>query len=219
VGHETDFTIADFVADMRAPTPSAAAEIISRDWSEWRQTVADLQARLERTTRHALTGRRRHLAQLASSYALREPRRVVRQWIQRVDDLAENLFAGTQNAIQLRKNSVRLLEARLKVRHPSREIARCRQHLTHLAARLRTLGPQATLDRGYALVLDPAHRPVMQAASSLEGQPVRIVLSKGTLQAVVNEVRPRETLIETLASVTTAAPTPKKPRGRRKTAS
>ncbi len=71
VGHETDFTIADFVADLRAPTPSAAAELITRDWSEWRQTIAKLQARLERTTRQVVGDHRRHLARLASSYALR----------------------------------------------------------------------------------------------------------------------------------------------------
>jgi len=91
VGHETDFTIADFVADLRAPTPSAAAELLTRDWTEWRQTIEKLHARLERTTRQVLADHRRNLARLASSYALREPRRVVRQWAQKLDDLQENL--------------------------------------------------------------------------------------------------------------------------------
>ena len=93
VGHETDFTIADFVADLRAPTPSAAAELLTRDWAEWREVIAKLRARLERTTRQVLADHRRQLARLGSSYALREPRRVVRQWAQRLDDLRENLCA------------------------------------------------------------------------------------------------------------------------------
>src|SRR5476649_1785930 len=116
VGHETDFTIADFVADLRAPTPSAAAELLTRDWTEWRQTVAKLHARLERTTRQVLGDHRRHLTRLASSYALREPRRVVRQWAQRLDDLRENLFAAAHNTIQARQQALRFLKARLVAR-------------------------------------------------------------------------------------------------------
>src|SRR5476651_159884 len=122
VGHETDFTIADFVADMRAPTPSAAAELLTRDWNEWRDALAKLHARLERTTRQVLLGHRQNLTRLASSYALREPRRVVRQWAQRLDDLRENLYAAAHNSIQSRQNALRLIEARLKGRHPSREL-------------------------------------------------------------------------------------------------
>src|SRR5476651_1849006 len=122
VGHETDFTIADFVADLRAPTPSAAAELLTRDWTEWRQTVEKLHARLERTTRQVLGDHRRHLARLASSHALREPRRIVRQWAQRLDDLGENLYAAAHNTIQARQQALRLLKTRLAARHPAREL-------------------------------------------------------------------------------------------------
>src|SRR5471032_329355 len=70
VGHEIDFTIADFVADLRAPTPSAAAELITREWSDWRGTVQALRNRLDRNVRQELLTHRRHLARLSSSYAL-----------------------------------------------------------------------------------------------------------------------------------------------------
>src|SRR5271156_6480530 len=126
VGHETDFTIADFVADLRAPTPSAAAELLTRDWTEWRQTVAKLHVRLERTTRQVLGERRRHLKQLANSYVLREPRRVVRQWAQHLDDLQENLYAAAHNSIQARQQALRFLKARLLTHHPARELERRR---------------------------------------------------------------------------------------------
>src|SRR5277367_18002 len=142
VGHETDFTIADFVADLRAPTPSAAAELLTRDWSEWREEVAKLRVRLERTTRQVLGDHRRHLARLASSYALREPRRVVRQWAQRLDGLRENLRTAAQRAIQSRRHEWSLLKTQLAAHHPARELERRRGHLTQLAARLRALGPQ-----------------------------------------------------------------------------
>jgi exodeoxyribonuclease VII large subunit len=217
VGHETDFTIADFVADLRAPTPSAAAELLTRDWSEWRQIVAKLGARLDRTTRQVLGDHRRHLARLASSYALREPRRVVRQWAQRVDDLRENLHAAILGAIGSRRHELNLLKARLTPHHPARELERRRGHLFQLAARLRALGPQGTLDRGYALVLDAEGHPISQAKKALEGKPVRIVLSKGLAEANVTRAEPGKTLAEALAGrVAEAVPAAKKGKPGRK---
>jgi exodeoxyribonuclease VII large subunit len=198
VGHETDFTIADFVADLRAPTPSAAAELLTRDWSDWRQEVAALGARLERNVRQALLGHRRHLAQLASSYALREPRRVVRQFCQRLDDLRESLHDGAGGALASRREDVQRLAARLGNLHPARELARRRAHLDHLAARLRALGPQGTLDRGYALVLDTQGRPVSKAVKALEGKSVRLVLAQGTADATVTGAQPGQTLADAL---------------------
>ncbi|HUB65912.1 MAG TPA: exodeoxyribonuclease VII large subunit [Candidatus Methylacidiphilales bacterium] len=218
VGHETDFTIADFVADVRAPTPSAAAELLTRDWNEWRESVGKLKARLGHSTRQALARRRRQVEHLASSYALREPQRIVRQWAQRLDDLRENLYARTLNTVQARRHQVRLMEARLAAHHPARELGRRRQHLAQLSARLRALGPQATLDRGYALVLDAAGRPVFQAAKSLEGKPVEIVLSDGTAGANLTKVQPKRTLLEALRAKAKKSAPPEKNRkkGKRK---
>ena len=200
VGHETDFSIADFVADLRAPTPSAAAELLTRDWSEWRQTLSDLRVRLDRSVRQGILTQRRELTRLASSYALREPRRVVRQWSQRLDDLRGDLQVGIRDALALRREALRLLAARLKIHQPSRELERRRAHLAHLAARLRTLGPQGTLDRGYALVLDAQNHPVLQATQARAGQAVRLVLSQGALDAQLTDVQPEVTLLNVLAS-------------------
>jgi exodeoxyribonuclease VII large subunit len=199
IGHETDFTIADFVADLRAPTPSAAAELLTRDWNDWRQAVTDLRVRMERNVRQVLIGQRKHFSRLASSYALREPRRVVRQWAQQLDDLRENLHAAAGEALRSRTENLRSLAARLQNRHPARELARRRLHLEHLAARLRTLGPQGTLDRGYALVLDEQNRPITQVEKSSEGRAVRLVLSKGVTGAKLTVPQPGKTLLETLA--------------------
>jgi len=217
VGHETDFTIADFVADLRAPTPSAAAELLTRDWAEWREAIGKLRARLDRTARQVLGEHRRNLARIASSYALREPRRVVRQMAQRLDDLRENLQENTRRALLLRKQELHLLKTRLAAHQPTREIERRRSHLTQLAARLRTLGPQGTLDRGYALVLDEAGHPLSQANKVVEGQAVRLVLSKGTAAASITGVDPQRNLIEALHSTAqVTAPAAKKTKSRKK---
>jgi exodeoxyribonuclease VII large subunit len=210
VGHETDFTIADFVADLRAPTPSAAAELLTRDWAEWREEIGKLRTRLDRTARLVLGEHRRHLARLANSYALREPRRVVRQWAQRLDDLRETLRDAAKLALQRRRHELSLLKAQLAAHHPAREIARRRQHLAQLDARLRALGPQATLDRGFALVFDPQGRPLTEAAKAGAGETLKIVLSKGALGAQVTETLPDQTLADALRPA--APPRAKKPR-------
>ena len=214
IGHETDFTIADFIADLRAPTPSAAAELLTRDWNDWRQAVFDLRSRMDRTVRQSLGAHRRHLARLGSSYALREPRRVVRQWAQRLDDLRENLHAAAGSSLHAQRHGLGILAARLKAHHPSRELEQRRRHLAHLAARLKSLGPQGTLDRGYALVLDEKNRPVTRAVKALEGREVRLVLSKGLAKANITAAQPALTLISALS--TENAPAAKKSKLRHK---
>ena len=210
VGHETDFTIADFVADLRAPTPSAAAELLTRDWSDWRQEISERRGRLNRSIRQALAAHRRHLSQLGSSYALREPRRVVRQWAQRLDDLRENVIAVATGAVRSRRHALLLAAAGLKAYHPARALELRRGHLAHLAARLRTLGPQGTLDRGYALVLDEKNRPLRRVKKAMD---VRLVLSQGAAEARITEAQPEKTLIDALTPPVPPA-RKSKPRGK-----
>jgi exodeoxyribonuclease VII large subunit len=198
VGHETDFSIADFVADLRAPTPSAAAELLTRDWNDWRKLVLGLRQRLDREARRVLQTHRRHHTILSSSAALREPRRVVRQWLQRVDDLRENLHETVRENLRRRATVLQALRQRLKMRHPSRELQGRQKHLNHLEARLRALGPQATLDRGYALVLDTRHHAVARAEELQNNQSFHVVLSRGAVTARVEQTLPSATLLDTL---------------------
>jgi exodeoxyribonuclease VII large subunit len=219
VGHETDFTIADFVADLRAPTPSAAAELLTRDWAEWRDLVAGLAGRLTRQTRAVLAAQRRQLGHLAGSYALREPRRVVRQWAQRLDDLRVALATSVQRKLLERRERIKSAGQRLAVHRPAREIARRRAHLGQIEARLRVLGPQGTLDRGYALALDAAGQPLRQARKALEAKPVTVVLARGTLAATVTGVEPEGSLLSALTPGPEAGEKTRKVSRRRKSKS
>ncbi len=190
VGHETDFTIADFVADLRAPTPSAAAELVSREWDEWREEIAALAQRLERATRHSLVERRSQWERLAQSYVFREPRRVVEQMQQRVDDLTELLRDRLRRNVEDRRHHLEKLLLRWTAVDPRDVIVRRREQLTQWEARLRALGPTATLQRGYALVLDDKGRIIRDANPKLVGKDASVRLARGSLSVKVLEASP-----------------------------
>lgn len=192
VGHETDFTIADFVADLRAPTPSAAAELITRDWSEWHDEVHELNRRLGRALRVRVESARARLDRLAGSYALREPARVVRQMQQRVDDLSESLRGGLVSALRNRRHQWEQLQWRWQGVDPRGRLERLRHDLSHAAEQLEVLSPRATLARGYAIIHDADGRVVKESDPSLVNQPIRVRLAQGSLDATVTDAKAGE---------------------------
>jgi exodeoxyribonuclease VII large subunit len=146
VGHEIDFTIADFVADLRAPTPSAGAEILTQHWVELRERSSQLQSRLLQSVRRELILKRRTLEAVAAR--LRNPRDQLREKAQRVDELS----------MRLERLMVHLLE-------------RKKLSLERLAGQLDALSPLAVLSRGYALVQDDQQR-VIRSARQIQPQQV-----------------------------------------------
>jgi exodeoxyribonuclease VII large subunit len=187
VGHETDFTIADFVADLRAPTPSAAAELVSREWKDWREEVGDLSKRMERAVLGMLRERRSEWERLRQSYVFREPGRVIAQMQQRVDDLTDLLRSGLQHGVEERRHELDKLSLRWAAVDPRQVIARQRERLSQWEARLRTLGPAATLQRGYALVLDRDGRIIREAKPSQVGNAATVRLAKGSLHVHIDK--------------------------------
>lgn len=213
VGHETDFSIADFVADLRAPTPSAAAEMITRDWSEWRALVAGLATGLHRTAARHLFHLRREHERLAASASLKNIHRAVNRMAQQLDDIAFRLESDAREALARRQARLPLLALRLKALHPSQIVHRNRQRLLHLtaqfenrnprnrvalyknklhylASRLTALGPQKTLDRGYALLLDSTDKPIRQPDANHIGQTATLLFSRAKVSVTVTDVRP-----------------------------
>jgi exodeoxyribonuclease VII large subunit len=210
VGHETDVTIADFVADLRAPTPSAAAELVVREKAELVRQLATLGTRLRRAMGQR-TGRvADRLADIRRRRVLTDPGRPLRDWARRVDDLGARLSrAVTRHATRTRERldraarSLRPALLRAPVRHRRQlaanlggrleralrgETARRRRAVEALAARLDSLSPLACLARGYAIALLPAGEVVTRAEQVRVGERLAVRLRAGSLGCRVEDV-------------------------------
>ena len=155
VGHETDFTICDFVADLRAPTPSVAAEMVSRPDEDWGEEVRAWGDRLGEATVEFLQEKKRRVTDLAGSYVFREPRKMVEMSGQRVDELAVQLLRGLETGWRYRKQYVQGLLGRWAALRPERRFRELSLRVQAAADRLRAMGPEETLKRGYALIQTP----------------------------------------------------------------
>ena len=212
VGHETDFTIADFVADLRAPTPSAAAELVIESKHRLAEHLALLHQRLARATRYRLLMARSQLNDLAQHGAFARIQDVMVRRAQRLDELAYRLAANYQTL--LREYHRRLDVAASRVRHfdfkrslvitrgqldagteSLRHAFRARlaehgAHVERLAAQLDALSPVKILDRGYALIFDSKGALVKDATLLSSGDQVSARVNKGSFTANVNETKP-----------------------------
>jgi len=209
VGHEVDFSIADLVADHRAPTPSAAAELLSPDRRELQQRLQAIEANLVRLIRRKLSTAATELAHLQKR--LKHPGHRLREQAQRLDDLEQRLIRAQHNLLQRRRSQLALLESRLQARSPlprlqqlqrdterlrqrleaaiNQQLERNRQRLAHLAQMLDSLSPLATLQRGYAIVTDSQGRVVTDASAVAPGDEVEARLAKGRLGLTVKDVK------------------------------
>ena len=181
VGHETDFTICDFAADLRAPTPSAAAEMVSRPDADWQEEVETLGERLESAVRDVLEEKKRRVVELAGSYVFREPRRMVELSAQRVDELGLQLQRGLENAWRHRQQMATALLQRWLALRPERKLAESALRLKGAADRLRALGPEETLRRGYTLVQSPEGKLIRGVAAAKKRGDLLVKFSDGRL--------------------------------------
>jgi exodeoxyribonuclease VII large subunit len=188
VGHETDFTIADFVADLRAPTPSAAAEMICRDWSEWRELLFHHQKHLEQAALRQVRLLGEKVRRYQFHYVFREPRQAVLRWRQRLDEATAALLREAERGLEGRRLCLERLWERWQRNHPRRATQQMRERLEDWEERLRALGPEATLARGYALVWDQGGRIVREASPALLGRFLAVDLARGRLGVKVEKV-------------------------------
>jgi len=186
VGHEVDFTISDFVADLRAPTPSAAAEIVIQSKEEISQRVKQLEGRLEGVIRSRIVERRHFLASKVGSRGFVVAETRIRRMAQRVDDLTFRLEQiGRSGAfIRSRAHRVEICEQRLSNAVHQR-LKKCHQAFAGIAHTLEALSPLAVLERGYAICLTPEGHVIRSVNTVETDAAVKVRLHDGSLLAKV----------------------------------
>lgn len=162
VGHETDFTICDFVADLRAPTPSAAAELAVPDCAELIAAVRYSEGKINRSMRVKLDDGRQRLGRLAASPSLKRPQELIELQRMRVDHLAARLSARV-----------------------SQSLSGAQARLSAAGGKLHALSPLATLSRGYSIAYDAANRPISKIAQAQAGDSITLRLQDGSLGCTV----------------------------------
>jgi exodeoxyribonuclease VII large subunit len=211
IGHETDFTIADFVADLRAPTPSAAAELVTAAQHRIQERVDVLAVRVHRAGRYHLMHARQRYTRLSAESVLRRLRDVVDRRDQRLDELHLRLESGSQRRLRTASQHLLLLVERQRRQDISVRIAATHRRLqattqslqqgaaltisarqtrlTRASTQLEALSPLAVLSRGYALVYSANGRLLRSAEQTAAGETIHARLGHGSLEARVTQAK------------------------------
>ena len=209
IGHEIDFTIADFCADVRAPTPSAAAEMVVPDGEEWLASLRRIGSRLQRALLRSMESRAQRLRWLAGRAALVSPSARLAQQAQRLDELEQRLSRSVGRLLAERRSALaelrsnlwqvspiarvqgaaarhKLLLARLRASMLN-YLRHSRERLAPLERTLNAVSPLATLQRGYAIVVAADGRILRNAADAAPGSIIEARLALGSVRAKVEQ--------------------------------
>jgi len=210
VGHEIDFTIADFVADLRAPTPSGAAELVSPDHHEWQQRFRQLQSRLHTATQLQLKQSEQQLDWLSKRLQQQHPGQQLRQQAQRLDELEQRLQRNLQQRLQQQRSELAHASNRLQQHNPQRRIQQLqstqqqlnsrlqramqlqlqqrRQQLQGVTRALDAVSPLATLGRGFSITRNHQDGRVLRDIEDATiGATIETRLAQGRLHSKVTE--------------------------------
>lgn len=210
IGHEVDFTLAEFAADVRAATPTAAAEYLVPDRQALLRDLARQATRLRAAAERTLERRAQRIDRLGISLRAHDPERRLALHGERLAGLRQRLQHAATAAITRHRRRLESLAPRIAARHPAqrtalaaqrlrqigealghagpRSLERPRQRLALLARALATVSPRATLARGYAIVRDVHDRPLLSAQNLASGMPVRLDLHDGSASARIEAV-------------------------------
>lgn len=206
VGHETDFTISDFVADIRAPTPSIAAEIISQPYSELKETLEGYQSYLLKSVESQFDSQRTRITNLIKR--IRHPGDKLREIGQKVDYLETALIQEMHQKVSFKKNQLNLTQLSLQQNSPQNKVKeakvylqnaskdllkafklkveRKRKLLGELVATIEAVSPLSVLARGYSIISTEPEGKILSSSNQVKiGQTISAVLNKGSIKAEV----------------------------------
>ncbi|WGG44129.1 exodeoxyribonuclease VII large subunit [Rossellomorea sp. DA94] len=214
VGHETDFTIADFVADLRAPTPTAAGELAVPHIDDLLERIMNRKLRLIKSFKTKLQSERNRLNGLTKSYALRNPRNLYQQKIEAVDRLTDQLQRNISMHVKQDRDRLSVLHSRLERVHPSqiikvqhervlsmqtmlekqfKQVLKEKNHrFTSALSTLHALSPLKIMDRGYSLVYRDGGDLIKSSRQVKEGDRIEINVKDGKIHCEVESVEERE---------------------------
>lgn len=187
VGHEIDFTIADFTADLRAPTPSAAAELVVGCKDDFIRRINDLSSVMQRVLRQTVNEAAARLKNLEGSYVFREPSNLVRQYTERLNAIRLELL--NQLAGATREIDQRLDDSSHRIATAAR--VKCERALNLLSkaeSALRVMNPTSVLRRGYSITKDSGGRCISSPEGLRQGSKIVTILSRGEVLSTVDKV-------------------------------
>ncbi|NYE04963.1 exodeoxyribonuclease VII large subunit [Bacillus niacini] len=214
VGHETDFTIADFVADMRAPTPTAAAELAVPHIDELMERLLQRKTRMLQSMNGRYRYEKQRLERAQKSYAFRYPQRLYEQKLEQVDKLTESLVRGAARLTDLKKSKHETIHNRLIRNHPKvalrdaevrferskKDIQRAmgqiflkkQTEFERILATLQALSPLKIMERGFSLVYSEDNVLIKSVKQVKENEPLQIQLTDGSLLCNVQTIKESE---------------------------
>ena len=206
VGHETDFTISDFVSDLRAPTPSIAAEIISQPYSELIETLEGYQNYISRSVISQIDFQRTQITNLVKR--IRHPGDKLREISQKLDYVETALIQNINQEISFKKNGLNLKDLSLQQNSPQNKIKEAKVYLQNaskdllkalkleierkstvlaeIVATLQAVSPLSVLSRGYSIISTEPDGKILSSSNQVEiGQTISAILSKGSIKAEI----------------------------------
>ena len=213
VGHETDFTIADFVADMRAPTPTGAAELAVPHLNEILERLMNRKNRLTRSIQEKVNSERTHLSRLERSYAFRYPHKMYEQKLEQLDRTTERLGKTSTRYFMKKRDDLNQMTEILKKQHPEQIVKTSKEDLQQyertmrktmeaiyrqksqqfvsLTATLSALSPLKIMERGYGLVFTEDETLIKSTQQVSTGDKIAVSIKDGTLECEITEIKER----------------------------
>lgn len=213
VGHETDVTIADFVADLRAPTPTGAAELAVPNITELVEKVKQREVRLHRVVKEIVRQKKEQLTMLQQSYTFRYPEQLYKQKEQQLDRLIERLQQGTDRLIQQKTVKLDGVKGKLQAYHPKHQMEQARTNYQHLeksfhqamavllnqkqrdfqmtVSKLEAVNPLKIMNRGYSLVYNEKHQIIKRVTDTKVGDTLTLQMQDGNVNCKVSDIESR----------------------------